>query len=55
MKPSNTDTQEIERQIDAEQASDLQALQLAAGEGQGAPQAAGEPEQERSGPSEKSL
>ncbi len=55
MKPSNTDTQEIERAIDAEQASDLAALQLAAGEGQGAPQALAEPEPERSGPSEKSL
>lgn len=36
MNPSNTDTQEVERQIDAEQASDLAALQVAAGEGQGA-------------------
>lgn len=30
MKPSNTDTQEIERAISAEQASDLAALQAAA-------------------------
>lgn len=56
MKPSNTDTQEVERQIDAEQASDLAALQVAAGEGQGAP-VPGAPgaEPERQGPSEQSL
>lgn len=56
MKPSNTDTQEIERAIDAEQASDLAALQLAAGEGQGAAPVQGAPgaEPERQGPSEQS-
>lgn len=53
MKPSNTDTQEVERAIESEQASDLAALQLAAGDGQGdtpgAPQAP-----EATGPSEQS-
>lgn len=54
MKPTNTDTQEVERQIDAEQASDLAALQMAAGEGQGAAGPVAEQEPQRTEPSEQS-
>jgi hypothetical protein len=41
MKPSNTDTQEIEKQLSSEQGADLAALMKSAGEGAPAP---GEPE-----------
>lgn len=54
MKPTNTDTQQVERAIDSEQASDLAALQLAAGEGQGAATAPTGATPEPTGPSEQS-
>ncbi len=54
MNPSNTETQEVERAIAGEQASDLAALQLAAGEGAGAPLAPTEAAPATREPNEKS-
>lgn len=50
MKPSNTDTQDIERSISAEQGADLAKLEAAANEAQAGAPGAPAPEPEPTGP-----